>query len=108
MHRDNGLLTFSLLLNDPSDFEGGGTYFEQLGRVYRPSQGVGVVHSALSRHAGFPITAGTRYVLVGFCGLRSARLPYQFDTWRFGDPPWYVFEHGASPWPPRGRPVAAP
>ena len=28
VHRDNGLLTFSLLLSDPTDFEGGGTLFE--------------------------------------------------------------------------------
>ncbi|KAL1508685.1 hypothetical protein AB1Y20_004780 [Prymnesium parvum] len=90
VHRDNGLLTFSLLLNDPGDFEGGGTYFEESGRVYRPSKGVGVVHSALVRHAGFPITSGTRYVLVGFCGLESPRLPAGFAAWRFGEPSWFV------------------
>ena len=33
--------------DDASDFGGGGTYFEGSGRVYRPSQGVGVLHSAL-------------------------------------------------------------
>ena len=74
VHRDNGLLTFSMLLNDPDEFEGGGTYFEAAGRVYRPTRGVGVLHSALVRHAGYPISRGTRYVLVGFCGLRSPRL----------------------------------
>ena len=29
VHRDGALMTFSLLLNDPSDFVGGGTYFEE-------------------------------------------------------------------------------
>ena len=90
VHRDNGLLTFSLLLNPPTDFEGGGTYFERRGRVYRPSQGVGVLHSALARHAGYPISGGERYVLVGFCGLASPRLPAGYDEWRFGNPAWYV------------------
>ena len=90
LHRDNGLLTFSLLLSDPGDFEAGGTYFESTGRVYRPSRGVGVLHSALVRHAGYPIEGGTRYVLVGFCGLTSPKLPMGFQDWRFGDPPWFV------------------
>ena len=90
VHRDNGLLTFSLLLNEPADFEGGGTYFEAAGRVYRPSRGVGVLHSALVRHAGYPIRAGTRYVLVGFCGLSAPQLPRGIERWQFGDPPWYV------------------
>lgn len=60
VHRDNGVLTFSLLLNEPDEFEGGGTFFEERGRIYRPQRGVGVVHSALVRHAGFPITSGKR------------------------------------------------
>ena len=38
VHRDGALMTFSLLLNDPADFEGGGTYFEESARVYRPAQ----------------------------------------------------------------------
>ena len=91
VHRDNGVLTFSLLLNAPRDFGGGGTYFEGSGRVYRPSRGVGVLHSALVRHAGYPIHAGTRYVLVGFCGLQSPYLVPGFEEWRFGEsPPWFV------------------
>jgi hypothetical protein len=43
-------MTFSLLLNDPADFEGGGTYFEGAGgRVWRPQQGVAVLHSGKVR-----------------------------------------------------------
>ena len=110
MHRDNGLLTFSMLLNEPNKFTGGGTYFEDAGRVYRPSRGVGVLHSALVRHAGYPIEAGTRYVLVGFCGLTSSNLPRGFEDWRFGDPPWFVSSRVVADkqildrvWPPEGR-----
>ena len=45
VHRDGALTTFSLLLNRPADFGGGGTYFERAGRVYRGAQGVAVIHS---------------------------------------------------------------
>ena len=58
------MLTFSLLLSEPTAFAGGGTYFEEAGRVYRPSRGVGVLHSALVRHAGYPISSGVRHVLL--------------------------------------------
>ena len=30
-------------------------------------------------------------MLVGFCGVEGdARLPAGFDSWSFGDPPWFV------------------
>ncbi len=103
-----------MLLSEPDDFSGGGTYFEQAGRVYRPSRGVGVVHSALVRHAGYPIDGGVRYVLVGFCGLRSRRLPADFDGWRFGEPSWFVSSRVVGDgqilrrvWPQRGQPALA-
>lgn len=51
-------MTFSLLLNDANDFEGGGTFFEEDGRVYRPQQGVAVLHSGKRRHGGYPISSG--------------------------------------------------
>lgn len=90
VHRDGALMTFSLLLNDPSDFEGGGTYFEESGRVYRPAQGVAVMHSGKLRHGGFPITAGTRYVLVGFCLVDHEKISPELKDWRWGEPPWYL------------------
>ena len=90
VHRDGALMTFSLLLNDPSDFEGGGTYFEESGRVYRPAQGVAVMHSGKLRHGGFPITAGTRYVLVGFCLVDHEKISPELKDWRWGDPSWYL------------------
>jgi len=97
VHRDKALLTFSLLLNDPREFSGGGTYFETAGCVYPPSKGVGVMHSALVRHAGYPITGGRRYVLVGFCGLRLPRLRLGDGTaWRFRSPEWFAASQGVS------------
>lgn len=54
VHRDGALMTFSLLLNDSGDFSEGGTYFEGAGgRVWRPQQGVAVLHSGkVATHFG--------------------------------------------------------
>jgi hypothetical protein len=90
VHRDGALMTFSLLLNDPAEFTGGGTYFEESGRVYRPAQGVAVVHSGKLRHGGFPITGGTRYVLVGFCLVEHEKVTPELKDWRWGEPGWYL------------------
>eukprot|EP00291_Cryptomonas_curvata_P021622 CAMPEP_0172172698 /NCGR_PEP_ID=MMETSP1050-20130122/12598_1 /TAXON_ID=233186 /ORGANISM="Cryptomonas curvata, Strain CCAP979/52" /LENGTH=548 /DNA_ID=CAMNT_0012844281 /DNA_START=61 /DNA_END=1703 /DNA_ORIENTATION=+ len=90
VHRDGALLTFSLLLNRPEDFSGGGLYLERAGRVYRPAQGVAVVHSGKVRHGGYPIDSGARYILVGFCLVRSAQLREELEGWRWGDPAWYL------------------
>lgn len=90
VHRDGALMTFSLLLNDPADFTGGGTYFEESGRVYRPAQGVAVMHSGKLRHGGFPITSGTRYVLVGFCLVDHETVSPELKDWRWGEPDWYL------------------
>jgi hypothetical protein len=90
VHRDGALMTFSLLLNDPTEFTGGGTYFEESGRVYRPAQGVAVVHSGKLRHGGFPITGGTRYVLVGFCLVEHEKVTPELKDWRWGEPGWYL------------------
>lgn len=86
-HRDETLLSFSVLLSDPSDsFEGGGTVFDCLrdvsspttpetseprvlckGGVVRPSrQGDCVLHSGKMLHGADVVTAGSRTVFVGF------------------------------------------
>ena len=90
VHRDGALMTFSLLLNDPADFQGGGTYFEECGRVYRPAQGVAVIHSGKVRHGGFPISSGKRYVLVGFCLVDDPKVSPELKDWRWGEPAWYL------------------
>lgn len=74
IHRDGSLLTFNILLSDPGTFSGGGTMLEPLDAVVRPSQGACIVHSGHWRHAGHPITAGKRYILVGFIDARDARI----------------------------------
>jgi hypothetical protein len=59
--------SFNILLNHPSEFEGGGTYFDHpLNYTRQIEQGSVLVHSGRRRHAGVEITAGIRFLLVGF------------------------------------------
>jgi hypothetical protein len=47
------VLSFSLLLNEPAAFEGGGTHFAHLRRTVRPcSRGTAVLHDSKALHAG--------------------------------------------------------
>ena len=78
---DDGLgLSLNLLLSDPSEFEGGGTYFEDGGMTVTPQRGELVTHHGGLRHASVPTTGGLRYILVGF--LRAPSL--------LVEPPEYV------------------
>ena len=52
------------------DFSGGGTWFEALGpqgMVVDAEEGHAVAFAGPLRHAGYPITRGTRIILVLFC-----------------------------------------
>jgi len=66
LHRDGSVISFNILLNCPSTFDGGGTYIEADDCTYQIGQGDVFVHSGKLRHGGHPITRGERYVLVGF------------------------------------------
>ena len=78
---DDGLgLSFNLLLSKPSDFEGGGTYFEDGDFEVVPEQGELVTHHGGLRHASIPTTGGLRYILVAFFRVPSL----------LSEPPEYV------------------
>lgn len=66
LHRDGSVISFNILLNPASAFDGGGTFIEADARAYHIGQGDCFVHSGKLRHGGHPITRGERYVLVGF------------------------------------------
>lgn len=78
LHRDGSLLSFSLLLNPPDEFEGGGTFYDALrdtdphgilhaGGAIRPSRpGDAVLHCGKILHGADVVKAGRRVVLVGF------------------------------------------
>lgn len=63
-HLDGSDFSFVVALND--GFQGGGTRFEGSGKVRAPPAGSAVTFCGQNRHAGLPITAGTRYILAGF------------------------------------------
>jgi len=66
LHTDGSRYSFNMLLSSPDDFDGGGTFFEVLDRTCKPGQGEVLLHRGDLRHAGMPVTRGTRYILVGF------------------------------------------
>ncbi|ETO08853.1 hypothetical protein RFI_28536 [Reticulomyxa filosa] len=66
LHRDGSFVSFNLLLNDKSDFVGGGTFFQHLDQVVEIQRGQCCIHSGKVLHAGNAITQGERYILVGF------------------------------------------
>jgi predicted 2-oxoglutarate/Fe(II)-dependent dioxygenase YbiX len=80
-HRDGSLLSFTVTLTPPSEFQGGGTFFDalrdvsspetdpilQAGGAIRPLRaGDAVLHGGKMLHGAAPVTSGQRTVLVGF------------------------------------------
>jgi len=72
-HKDGSIFSFSILLNDPKDFEGGGTQIMSTKEIYKLNKGDMLIHSGYNRHSGVKITSGLRYLLVGF--INYAPLP---------------------------------
>ena len=68
MHKDGSTISFNILLNESSEFEGGGTKFDD-GLTHRSQQGDLFIHSSRIDHSGLPITKGIRYLLVGFLDI---------------------------------------
>ena len=66
-HTDGSTWTFSMGLNDPGEYEGGGCKFHEhdIGVVHS-SPTTTLVHYGQLRHEGLKITRGKRYLLVGF------------------------------------------
>ena len=68
LHRDQSTHSFTIALNSPEEYDGGGTWLAPLGRAVRPSLG-----GALSfrgdeiLHGGDPVVRGRRYIIVAFC-----------------------------------------
>lgn len=67
-HKDGSVFSINILLNDTSEFEGGGTYFKNKNEnmLVHNTKGGLVIHSGQCLHSGNKITNGKRYILVGF------------------------------------------
>jgi hypothetical protein len=76
-HRDGNLISFNILLNDISEFEGGGTIIrstnngKQEDKLININKGDILIHSGKVMHSGNKITLGTRYIMVGFISYLS-------------------------------------
>ncbi len=80
LHTDGSAVTVNVALSDErkngsvadDEFSGGGTYFPargscaSSGMLMKPDAGVAILHDGKTEHAGARVTAGARYVLVGF------------------------------------------
>jgi hypothetical protein len=90
-HRDGSLLSFTVLLSPPNEFEGGGTIFDALldvvipdydacsvlqspGVIKPPQAGYATLHCGKLLHGGHVITSGQRIVLVGFVDVHERNL----------------------------------
>ena len=72
LHHDFSHWTMGVRLND--DFEGGGTFFQRLGKTIIPTRnGNAFIHPGMvtHRHGARPIWSGQRYILISF--IRSSR-----------------------------------
>lgn len=68
-HRDGSVLSFVVLLNEPSEFKGGATQFHiKNGSVPLQSKGDIIMFSGRLAHS-VEIESGKRYVLTGFVGI---------------------------------------
>ncbi|KAJ2081283.1 hypothetical protein H4R24_002460 [Coemansia sp. RSA 988] len=66
LHSDGCLASLTLLLNDPSEFGGGGTFFEKFNLHIEQNPGDAWIHDGKLRHSGLEISHGQRLVMVAF------------------------------------------
>lgn len=66
LHRDASLLSLNVALSPPTDYIGGGTYFQDLDTRLGLEQGHVMCHAGGSMHAGNGIESGERWILVLF------------------------------------------
>lgn len=75
-HKDGSIISFNILLNDSSDFDGGGTIIQHISgdKLYESERCNLFMHSGKIKHSGKKITRGIRYILVGFISYISSDL----------------------------------
>jgi GNAT superfamily N-acetyltransferase len=107
LHRDLGILSVNIALDDPAQFQGGGTVFEKLLLSHQPSisssddddddistilpraAGHAVAHPSRERHAGGALISGRRTILVMFVTathpdrdrrIQDGRMPHPLEA----------------------------
>lgn len=82
VHNEPYVVSFEIPLVEKTQYKGGGTWIEALQKSFVMDRGSMTSHASGIQHGGCAITAGKRYVLVGFCILDE-----KHDDWsrRFFD-----------------------
>jgi len=78
-HKDGSVFSFNILLNDVSNFEGGGTLFHYDNNqkdLILNKKGSLIIHTGFIYHEGLVITKGVRYILVGFITYAKNEIAY--------------------------------
>eukprot|EP01047_Picozoa_sp_COSAG01_P003491 COSAG01_NODE_104_length_26171_cov_96.617612_17_plen_586_part_00 len=74
LHVDDSVVSFQLALNaHGTDFTGGGTYFQSMDCIAALQMGECITFPGKLIHGGAVVTAGVRYILVGFGKSRADR-----------------------------------
>ena len=88
-HSDTSAISLTVGLNSSDEFEGGGTWFEALGEngddggeVVDGDTGKAVLFAGPLRHAGYPISSGTRIILVLFLYIEDFAYGKYIQRWK--------------------------
>ena len=68
-HTDSSFITFNISLNDESEYEGGGTCFND-GLTFKNEIGEMLIHCGKMDHVELPVKKGARYILVGLMNIK--------------------------------------
>lgn len=82
-HKDNSDVSFILLISNPSDFEGGGTYFHAIDKAIYLEQGEALIFNGQLVHEAIPITTGKRFVISGFITFTDEYIKMKVESLQY-------------------------
>lgn len=66
LHEDESLISITIALNDMAEYEGGGLFISSTGDLLNGDAGTLLCFAGGLIHGGYPISAGTRWILTAF------------------------------------------
>ena len=67
IHVDQSQFSFTVSLNDMSEYRGGGLYLPDRKEVLNANAGGVIMFNGATSHGGYPVFHGTRYIIAVFC-----------------------------------------